>query len=728
MRCFMHSRMSRVVSHCLLTSLLSIMPVTGCGGGGGSASMSSVIPTVLSPPTPTNTLAGGLTALVPDQPLGNNQVANSGFESGNTGWALPPCFSIDTSQAHQGMQSLLFTAGPACRSPSTASTIVPRSAAAARSYTLQGWALGSTGNDIQVKFSIHDATDGGDVVGEAVLNTPGNAWTFLQQANIDLLPVHDGDTFEVDVIAQGTTGMVWFDDIQLIEQLPLPISAFLLYPNYKGYLWGNQPQTIRLKVEVPQPSNMQVLVVVQAENGGATTKVRQPAQVAQELDIDGSGFDLGNYLIETFLLDSNGSAVAVYPSYRITKVDPGFQSTLVNYIDSDNFLVRNGQKRFVWGVYDRWSSHRCITCVFTNQNSYLQIPGFNNLTTVQSYADTLTNAEMNILPFAGVDVIPSDDQLTPWLAAADTVGVGHLQILNNWVTGNRARPSWAANIPDSQLWQMVVNTQGGKPGGLGYYTYDEPTTDMVPTVFGQWPTLSSGDAGGLEFGVLARVSQLFRWRDMSDVMGADPYPVGSVPDLDDFAYGARSSPPMVRTSIWTQQVVQQSYGSRPVWMVLQLFDFQNQFPSYAQMKTQVYKAIINGATGILWWGFVSELGIEYEWYVVGNQQPYFDFKKISQEVMALEPLLISQPRPDLLASVSNSNVEYLVKAGSNPAETVILASNFTENPIGTVTFSLSSASPQNTVTVYGEHRTLPVSNGSFSDVFTGYDVHVYMVQ
>ena len=214
------------------------------------------------------------------------------------------------------------------------------------------------------------------------------------------------------------------------------------------------------------------------------------------------------------------------------------------------------------------------------------------------------------------------------------------------------------------------------------------------------------------------------------ILSAAKNPVGSVPDLDDAAYGATLAPPMIRTSIWTREVVHQSYGSRAVWMVLEDFNANGQFPNFTQLRTQAYKAIINGATGILWWGFVSEKGIEYEWYVAGNQQPYSDFKRLSQEIMMLEPILISPARPDLVASVSAPNppLEYLVKAGTNPSETVIFASNFTDAPIGNVTFRLSLSSPQSTVSVYGENRALPISNGSFTDNFNGYDVHVYIVQ
>ena len=683
-----------------------------------------------------STLPGGLLALPPNQSLGNNDLTNSSFESGSSGWVLGSCFSIDTTTAHSGSKSLKFTAGSGCSYPDPTGQNVTRAAGAVRSYTVQGWVMGTANNDIEVKLSVHDVTRGGDVVGESsVVTSPGTSWQQLQEVDMDLLPKLDGDTLEVEaVVTAGTTGSVWFDDIQLIEQLPLPVSAFLKYPNFRGYLWSDVPQqTIKLEVEVPEPTGMTVQATLQAEGGSVISTVTQPASATQEIDFDAASLALGTYLIQTTLL--NGSeVVATYPAYRVTIVSPAFKASLLNYIDTDNFFVINGKKRFVWGAYDRWSSHRCINnCLGTTEATYLAIPGFNGLSTLDSYQATKLDAEMSILPGAGVNATPSDDQLTPWLEADASVGVGHIQITNNWVQGNAARPIWANEMTDIQLWQLAASAMLGKPGGLGYYPYDEPQPSMIPTVFAQYQVLSPGNPGSVTWGTLADPARVFRWRDTSDVLSCDPYPVGVGPNVLDAAYGATLSPPMMRTWIWTYWTEQQAYLSRPVWMVLQLYDLNNSFPTYEQMKQQAYNAIINGANGIMWWGFVSQQGLEYEWYVVGDQQPYFDFQQISGEVMGLESLLISPSQPTLVQSVSSSNVRYLVKA--SPTEIVIFASNVSEDPIGNVTFTLPSSvvpTAGSTVQVYSETvsgatRTLPLTNNTFTDNFNGYDVHVYIV-
>jgi len=535
----------------------------------------------------------------------------------------------------------------------------------------------------------------------------------------------------------GDNGTAWFDNVELVEQTPLPLSAFLLYPNFRGYLWSSGPQMIRVQtnVAVPESPRLMVRLLLRNESGEQLKAIEKAASESQILELDGSTLKLGSFSLHTDLIDvQTGRVVASYPSYHINKVSDEFRTGLVNYIAPDNLLVHKGKKRFVWGVFDRFSARfRCRQCLFENATSYDAIPGFGGRHTIENYADTFSNVEMNILPFSGVKVTSPVDQLTPWLEALDQHGVGHLQIMNNWVEGNRARPFWARSMTDPELWHRVITAMKDKPGAVGYYTYDEPSSDKIPTVFAQSLVLRREDPGSITYGVLANDRQVFRWRDTSDVLGCDPYPIGTVPTTDDVAYGATSSPAMLRTSVSTRETVRQVYRSRPVWVVSQLFRLNGQFPTYEQMKMQAYKAIINGATGILWWGFVSEKGMEAEWYRMENHQAYFNFKRISQEVMSLEPVLISASRPDIISSVSNPNIEFLVK--SDAGKIVVFASNFSEIPANNVVLNLSRSTPSSSpIEVYSEGRTLPLAHepgkiaASFTDSFGPYEVHVYILK
>lgn len=675
------------------------------------------------------TLAGGLLTQAPVPTLGTNVVANSGFESGVSGWTLGGCWAVERTVAHSGTQSLKYTAGSNCAA--YAASDLARPVGSARAYTLRFWVRSASTTRVQARVCIHDLVDNDYTVTSTVWTTAPGTWTMIQLPDIDLLPVHDGHGLEIRLEAKASSGSLWFDDVQLIQEIQPPLTAFLLYPNFRGYLWSDQSQTIRLQTNVNLTSLTGLVVKASLQyEGGATISTNQAlALPSQEIDFSASSLPNGRYLINTWLVNASGATVATYPQYRVTKVDPSFRASLNNYIDVDNFLVHQGQKQFVWGVYDRFSTVRCSTCLFQTVTGYeTGITGFANTGTIADYQATKTNVEMNISPFAGVNPNSPTDQLTPWLSALDAYGVGHLQIVNNWVKGNKYRPGWASSLSDPQLWQVGASMMDGKKGATGYYTYDEPKTASLPVVYAQYQTLRENNPGSVTFGVLVNARSIYRWRDESDVVGSDPYPVGDPAGVDDAPYGATTAPPMIRTAVWTLQTERQVNSARPVWMVLQLFRHNGQFPSYNQMKSQAYAAIVSGAQGILWWGFVSAQGVEHEWFYNNDQAAYYNYQRLSGEVMGMEPFLISPAQPTLLASTSNSNIQTLVKA--NSTQIVIFTFNRSQSPVSNVVFTLptSVATTGSTVNVYSESRTVPLSAGAFTDSFAGYDAHVYVIQ
>ncbi len=689
---------------------------------------------------PGSTMAGGLLALPPSRQLGSNILPNGNMQNGTTGWYIPTCWSMDSTVAYTGASaSLKYTAGSSCATTAYAPNFVFQ---ANTSYTIGVWVKASAGSNLEAQIKVADGTDDGLSVGGNNAVAIGTSWTYITVPDFDMLALHNGDNIETRLVVSAPSGetpsgTLWFSDATAQPEVPLPISTFLLYPNFRGYLWQTGPQTIRLHVEVASPSGMTAQIVVQTEGGSIVNTVQQAAQATQEIDIDGTSLALGSYLIHTNLLDSTGAVVSSYPDYRVTKVSSTFQASLVNYIDTDNFLVHNGQKEFVWGVYDRESSIRCYGCMYTTAAAYdSNIAGFNNLGTIANYGDTQLNAMTNFDPWSAMLPGPPAvyDYLDPAMQALQSEGVGYLQTVNNWISSNQYRPFWATSLTDPQLWQLAASMMAGKSGGLGYYTYDEPTLDLLPGVFAQYQTLKQYNSGSVAWGALIDADQIYRWRDTSDVTGCDPYPVGIPTGADEYAVGTPLMgsttpgyiPATIRVSLWTEGSEQQVYDSRPVWMVLQLWRQWGLFPTYEEMKQSAYKAIIGGANGIMWWGFVSASGMEEEWYQRQNYQAYFDFKQLSGEVQALQPFLISPPQPQDLGSVSSSEIETLVKA--NSTQMVIFATSDSASAVSNVTFNLASVVPTgSTVTVYSENRTVPLNGMSFTDSFNPFEAHVYIV-
>src|SRR5487761_173866 len=685
---------------------------------------------------------GGLLALPPEGELGPS-VLNGNFEAGTEGWVIPRCWSIDSSVAHSGTKSLRFDAGLLCITSASAPTF---SYSANVPYTLGAWVKASSGSNLQARLYVFDDTAGTLPIASSNPTAIGSDWTHIILPHVDLLPLHKGDALRTRPAVsspkgQTPSGTLWFDDVTAQPELPLPISGFLLYPNFRGYLWQSGPQQIRLRVATPNaPAGARAQIVVQLEGGPAIATVTKPAAGrAQEITIDGSKLALGSYLLHENLLDSQGKVLASYPDYRVTKVSSTFKNSLVSYIDADNFLVHNGKKEFVWGVYDRDSTARCYGCMYRTAQEYENaIKGFDGKNTLENYQDTHLNALINFAPWSAIAPGPPAlyDQLDPALRALQARGVGYLQTVNNWVKTNRYRPFWAASLNDQKLWETAAKMLRGKRGALGYYTFDEPKLNELPTVFDQYKVLRDGNPGSVTFGALINAVQIFRWRDAADAIGCDPYPVGVPITADEYSLGLKLrmpslpfyQPPLVRVPLWTRETERQVDHGRPVWMVLQLFRQWGKFPTYDQMKSAAYSSIVNGANGFLWWGFVSAQGMEGEWYTRHNKQPYYDFKRLSDEVTSLEPYLISRPEPQFLKSVSNSKIETLVKADSS--QIVIFSDSLSPNAAKDVHFVLSGAAAgSHSVEVYSEKRTLEMdSKGGFTDSFAPYEAHVYIVK
>jgi len=695
-----------------------------------------------------STIPGGLLALPPSRQLGANVLPNGSLEDGTTGWYIPSCWSVDSTVAHTGSHSLRYTAASICSViPYIPAAYTPAFVFHANtSYKIGVWVKASSGSNLQAQIKLADDSDSSLVVdGESPVPIGAN-WTFISLPVFDMLPLHNGDKIRTRLVVstpkgETPTGTVWFDDATAQPKLPLPISGFLLYPNFRGYLWQNGPQQIRLNVSTPNaPAGAQAQIIVQLEGGPIVTTVTKPAAAGkQNIVIDGSKLAPGSYLLHETLLDAGGKILASYPNYRITKVSDAFKNSLVNYIDTDNFLVHNGKKEFVWGVYDRTSSIRCTGCMYRTALEYEDlIKGFDGKTTLTNYQDTHVNALINFAPWAAMSPGPpaTYDLLDPALQALEARGVGYLQTVNNWVKTNRYRPFWAASLNDQKLWELAAKMLNGKRGALGYYTFDEPNLDELPTVFDQYKVLREGNPGSVTYGALINSVEISRWRDATDVIGCDPYPVGIPINADEYSLGLKLrapmlplySPPLLRVPLWTRETERQVDHSRPVWMVLQLFREWGKFPTYDQMKSAAYSSIINRANGILWWGFVSVSGIEGEWYTRHNKQPYYDFKRLSDEVTPLEPYLIAPPQPRFLKSVSNAKIETLVKADSS--QVVIFSDSLSPDDVKDVHFVLAGAAAgAHSVEVYSEKRTLEMdSKGDFTDSFAPYEAHVYIVK
>src|SRR6266850_5604482 len=193
--------------------------------------------------------AGGLTALAPTN-VGPNLIQDSGFETLGGGlpaaWSSGAGWSADQRVVHSGRASYRRAAG--------ADTSARRVQLTAGTYLLSAWiktdGLGS-GSTSGVRLTLDFWPGGINAWRPSEVISGTNDWQLYQVGPI----VVETDRTAAVLLENynGASGTAWFDDVSLVQILPPAVDVFLLYPNFRGLLFDDQSQTIRLDVTVTPP-------------------------------------------------------------------------------------------------------------------------------------------------------------------------------------------------------------------------------------------------------------------------------------------------------------------------------------------------------------------------------------------------------------------------------------------------------------------------------------------
>src|SRR5215470_19265554 len=197
--------------------------------------------------TPT---VGGLTALPATNATGANLLTNGGFDS-PSGWTLAPAaaWSVDPG-GHTGAGLRLADADRHREMIANAEQAVTLEPGV---YTIEGWIktadLGA-GDD---RSGVRLCLDGRPRLNwwkctDVVRGTTD--WKAIRQAQV---AVTDRGAYRLTVGAYGIpTGRAWFDDVSLSRVEGPPLDVYLLYPNFRGMLFDDRPQTVRVGVALRQ--------------------------------------------------------------------------------------------------------------------------------------------------------------------------------------------------------------------------------------------------------------------------------------------------------------------------------------------------------------------------------------------------------------------------------------------------------------------------------------------
>ena len=222
-------------------------------------------------------------------------------------------------------------------------------------------------------------------------------------------------------------------------------------------------------------------------------------------------------------------------------------------------------------------------------------------------------------------------------------------------------------------------------------------------------------------------SDLAPYGAVTDAHGEDEYPItinGSNPDLH-------------QVGVWTRTIASISsapYPTRSVWSTLQIcssgsYDADGNYvlPTKTQERYMIYDAIINGARNLNFYGgnnpnCFNSTDATYGWnWTFWNNV----LKSLIQEINASSPLApaLVNPGSNQVLATSDSTTEAISRLGSSSSDLWVIAAR---SGSGKQTVTISGLpSTITSGTVYTEGRSVSVSNGSFTDSFDQWGVHVY---
>jgi hypothetical protein len=653
-------------------------------------------------------VAGGLTQVPGIHGFGPDLTVNGGFEAHDgakpAGWpGTDAAWSIDTTVAHGGAASLRMTDAP---SVPFAQIAVQQVQLAAGLYRLSGWVRteavgGNAGSGVRLAL---DYGVGGAFRQSVTAVISGTAdWTYVERPNI-VITSDRVARIRLEAYRE-PGGTAWFDDVKLEPQLPAPVEAFLLYPNFRGMLFDDQSRTMRVDVAVTPPggdfAGHRVDVTLREEVGGAVVaQASFPASPHLVAELDGGGMAYGvAHLLEVALVDGAGGTVARHPAYRVSRVSGATRATMTIAVDEHNRILMHGTPRFVLGVYDSGFGYSEADAHY---EYWLWSP-----TGERRMEGLRINAYLNywfgLAPAAPMNAL---------MANLERRGVLYLQTGNCFQAGPASGANFQIDTSDT-----YVQTIGAHPSSAGYYTVDECDSQLVPDVHAQYQRLARLDPDSMTFAAqLGDPPDLFLWADSADVLSTDPYPLVGAEPAGGYAHHLVAD--------WTAIARSAVLDARPFMTVLQFFKFTSlgRWPTLAEMRSHAYMAIVEGARGLWWWSLgANALRDVCSGWCDQKTQYMNTLKSVVGELADLEPVLIAQDAPGRLAGNSNA-AAIRTRVKSVDGRRYLLAYNYT-NAAQQATFTW--AEPVAAVTVVNEGRTLVAAGTSFTDGFAPYEPHVY---
>jgi hypothetical protein len=348
-------------------------------------------------------------------------------------------------------------------------------------------------------------------------------------------------------------------------------------------------------------------------------------------------------------------------------------------------LIVNGRQLFPFGFY-------CYSPVYTTLPEEEAVRGFNMISPYQ-----------RILP----------ETLTERRAYMDRCAELGMKVNYNLlsVSGGGGVGSKIEGVTDEQKRERLLSEIKyfmDHPALLGWYISDEPTGNKVlPETLEEIYNLVK-ETDPWHPVTIVFMAPFLSSRNYSralDIVMADPYPI---PDL-----------PASMVGDVTGKLKNEFHGEKPVWIVPQVFgggELWGREPTFQEIRSMTYQAVINGATGIQY--FVRQ-GLNS---FPKSVSTWGECGRMAVEIAELTPWLLSDEE-------ANSAVSFLknisVTSKLHNGQLIILAVNKINEP-QYAEINVSGIGNTRAKVIF-ENRSVAVNGGMISDILPAFGSQVYQI-
>ena len=508
---------------------------------------------------------------------------------------------------------------------------------------------------------------------------PGNeiwqdSFSSWQHKSLTFMSDHD---MEVTIVGElKAPGTVFFDNIMLTPTTSpvLPVELALSCP------WGYHDATV---VGTPGTLSGAAFLSIPAATvkisfNGKTVSLPGGAEVPFEFAVPAK---VGEYPIEAVALDADGKTIASAEKvFRVVPAPQLAEDAHVVTFDAKRVMYVDGEPFFPIGSWNYLGKGNTVT----EAAEMMSRMGFNMVMCNYTQIDKL--ADFGLLAMVQV---PADAQKerSPEEQAA-------------WLEKPTGKIIEAMNHPSTIAWFSTDEPAwGGRPVAPYQRLYEAMSLlDPYHPVF-----LNEAPRG--------KVEDLRSYANVCDTYGVDIYPIPSPNSHSDLV-----DKTMTSVGKYTDICDEVVRGRKPLWMTLQGFAWgalhgkEPIYPTREETRFMIYEAISHGATGLMYGGT----------YTVPTDHPFVaDLAANLHEVEALSRYLVG----DTIEGEVTCDAESILVFQKRTAEGDDLWIVLNESP-EPVTATLTGKLPAKLRAV-SEGRNVLTENGSFTEEFGPYGIHIY---